>query len=170
MTKYLKCRERIQQLLDFVDWIPEHGEHQDVIGPANVVAIILRMAQSPSKWRVLFDVLARDYGVLDFQDTLANFISQANYPEVSGAVIQQRAHDTHIPFSGMPVYYHIKFTKGGKSKIVDSIHVWPEHQDQGQIIPGRFDTVIVDGRWPSGTRSQGNKCNYEPHKCLKPLY
>ena len=142
----------------------------DVIGPANVGTIILKMAQSPSKWRVLFNVLARDYGVLDFQDALADFIAQANYPEASGAALWQCAHNTHIPFSGVPVYYHIKFTKGGESEIVDSIHVRPEHQDQGRIIPGCFDTVIVNGRWPSGTRSQGNKCNYEPHKCSEPLY
>ena len=155
MTKYLERRERIQQLSDFVDWIPEHGEHQlsyqDVIGPAHVGALTLKMARSPSKWRVLFDVLARDYGALDFQDALADFIAQANYPEASGAALRQHAHDTHIPFAGVPVYYHIKFTKGSESEIVDGIHVRPEHQDHGRIIPGRFDTVIVDGRQPSGT-------------------
>ena len=170
MTKYLKHWERIQQLLNFVNWIPKRREHQDVIGPANVGVIILKMARSPSKWRVLFNVLARNYCVLDFQDALANFIAQANYPEASEAALWQRAHDTHIPFSGVPVYYHIKFTNGGKSEIVDSIHIRREHQDQGQIIPETFDTVIVDGRWPSGMWSQGHKCNYEPHKCLKPLY
>ena len=127
------------------------------MGPAHIGALTLKMARGPSKWRVSFNVLARDYGALDFQDALADFIAQTNYPEASGAALRQRAHDTHIPFSGMPVYYNIKFTRGSDSKIVDAVHIQPEHQDHERIIPGRFNTVIVNGRGSSGIRSQGNK-------------
>ena len=48
MTKWLEHRERIQQLSDFINWILEHGEHQslyqDVMGPARVGALTLKMA------------------------------------------------------------------------------------------------------------------------------
>ena len=149
MTRWLERRERIQVLSDFLNWTPEHGEgqssYQDLMGPACIGALTLKMAQGPSQWRVLFDVLVRDYGALEFQDALADFIAQANYPEASGAALWQCAHNTHIPFSGVPVYYNVKFTKGGKSEIVDAIHVWPDHKDHGRIIPGRFNTVIVTG-------------------------
>ena len=102
------------------------------MGPACVGTLTLKMAQGSSQRRVLFNVLARDYGALGFQDMLANFIAQANYPEASGAALQQRAHDTHIPFSGVPVYYNVKFTKGGESEIVDAIHVWLDHNTTGR--------------------------------------
>ena len=79
MTRWLECRERIQVLSDFLNWTPEHGEgqssYQDLMGPACIGALTLKMAQGPSQWRVLFDVLARDNGALEFQDTLADFIA-----------------------------------------------------------------------------------------------
>ncbi len=113
------------------------------------------MAQTPSKARVLFDVLARDYGTLDFQDALADFIAQVNCPEASGHALRHHAHNTHIPFIGVPVYHKIKFTKRNgfeESRIVDVVHVRPEQKDShGRIIPGRFDTVLVNGRGPNGT-------------------
>ncbi len=119
------------------------------------------MAQTPSKARVLFDVLARDYGALDFQDALADFIAQVNCPGASGHALRRHAHNTHIPFIGVPVYHKIKFTKRNgfeESRIVDVVHVRPEQKDsRGRIIPGRFDTVLVNGRGPNGTRGRGNK-------------
>ncbi|KAN0120583.1 hypothetical protein V8E52_004410 [Russula decolorans] len=125
MTKWLERRERIQHLSSFIDWMQEHRE----------------------PWRVLFDVLAEDYGALDFQDALADFIAQANNPGASGAALRHRAHDTHIPFSGVPVYHNMKFTNGSESDIVDVVHVRPEQNDsRGQIIPGRFDTALVNGK------------------------
>ena len=115
------------------------------------------MAQTPSKARVLFDVLARDYGTLDFQDALADFIAQVNCPEASGHALQHHAHNTHIPFIGVPVYHKIKFTKCNgfeESRIVDVVHVWLEQKDShGWIIPGHFDTVLVNGRGPHSPTS-----------------
>jgi hypothetical protein len=169
MTKWLERRERIQQFSVFVDWM-EHcdGElrssHQKAMGPAHACNLTLKMTQNPSIWKVPFDVLARDYGVFDFQDALADFIAQANCPGASGAVLRRRAHDTHIPFSGVPVYHNIKFTKENDSEIVDVIYVRPEQSDSRErITPARFDTVIVKGGGRNGARGQGSKGNSEFH-------
>jgi hypothetical protein len=166
MTKWLERREKIQEFSAFIVQRQEQGElrspHQKAIGPPRACTLTLKMAKLPSKRRVLFDVLARDYGALDFQDTLADFIAQANYPRASGTALRQRAHDTHIPFSGVPVYHNIKFTKVGESKIVDVVTIRPEQEDlHGRIMPGRFDTVLVDWRGHDGTRGQGNKGHSE---------
>lgn len=106
------------------------------------------MAQKPEQKQVAFDALARDYGALDFQDALADFIAQLNNPGMSGGALQDRAHDTHIPFARVPVYHKIKFTKIGdfnELEIADAVHVRPEQKDShGRIIPSRFDTVLVE--------------------------
>jgi hypothetical protein len=147
MTKWLERRERIQHLSSFIDWTQEHREPcQKSTGSAGTGTLTIKMARNPSKGRVLFDVLAEDYGALDFQDALANFIAQANNPGASGAALRHRAHNTHIPFSGVPVYHNMKFTNGSESNIVDVVHVRPEQNDlRGWIIPGRFDTALVNG-------------------------
>lgn len=173
MTRWLERREKIQQFSAFIDSELDLRQEEDLrlpaqkaIGPPRASTLALKMAQRPSKGRVLFDVLARDYGALDFQDALADFIAQTNYPGASGAALRQRAHDTHIPFSGVPVYHNIKFRKSGEfeeSNIVDVVHVRPEHKDtRGRIIPGRFDTVLVNGRGPNGIQAQGNKGRHVP--------
>jgi len=158
MTKWLERRERIQQLSAFIDGVQSHGElqspYQKAMGPAHACALTLKMKQRPTKARVLFDVLARDYAALDFQDALADFIAQTNCPGASGAALRHRAHDTHIPFSGVPVYFNMKFTKGSESEIVDVVHVRPEQKDlHGRTIPARFDTVLVNGT-RGGNKSQ----------------
>jgi hypothetical protein len=98
--------------------------------------------------RVLFDVLARDYGACDFQDALADFIAQHNYPSLSGTALQDRAHDTLIPFTGVLVHHKIKFTKNGpfnETEVTDVVHVRPELTGlHGRINPARFDTVVVE--------------------------
>ncbi len=86
----------------------------------------------------------------------------ANYPRASRSVLQQRAHDIHIPFSGMPVYHNIKFIKVIEPEIVDAVTIRPEQEDShGWIMLGCFNTVLVNWRGRDGTRGQGNKGNSE---------
>ena len=106
------------------------------------------MAQNPEKRQVPFNVLVRDYGTLNFQDTLADFIAQLNHPGMSGAALKDRAHNTHIPFTHVPVFHKIKFTKSStvsnELETADVVHVWPEQKDLcGWIIPACFDMVLV---------------------------
>ena len=164
MTKWLERREKLQQQSAFIDWQRAQGgdfqsPSQKAIGPPHDCVLTLKMTQKPSKERVLFDVLARDYGALDFQDALADFIAQLNHPGASGIALRHLAHDTHIPFFGVPVYHNLKFTKG--IKIVDVVFVRPEQKDsRGRIVPARFDTVLVN--------SQGNKGKSEFNYSLEP--
>src|SRR5260370_21412551 len=101
MTKWLERHEKVQQHLVFIKSRDQEGDYfcspsQNPIGPPHACALTLKMAQTPSKARVLFDVLARDYGALDFQDALADFIAQVNSPVASGHALHRHTHNTHI--------------------------------------------------------------------------
>jgi len=152
MTKWLERREKVLQHSGFITPRPQNHQPsspaRNVIGPPRAYAQKVKMAQKPESRQVLFDILARDYGALDFQDMLADFIAQLNYPGVSGGALRVRAHDTHIPFTRVPVYHKIKFTKIGdfnEIEIADVVHIRPEQKDsRGRIIPARFDTVLVE--------------------------
>ena len=125
--------------------------------PPHVPTQTIKMAVDPTK-SATFDVLARNYGAVDFQDALADFLSHLNNPGLSAHTVRQRAEDLLIPFRSVPVFHNIKFTKRGDSgefEISDSAHARPEVVDKRtQIIPARFDTVIVH---QDNMHSQGNK-------------
>ncbi|KAF8259006.1 hypothetical protein EI94DRAFT_1774035 [Lactarius quietus] len=131
MMLYVECREKIRKHCKFIQW------RQD-----NAWAATRNSAVS-------FETLAEKYGVVKFQDALADYIAGINNPGALAANLQGRASDTLIPFRTVPVYHRIKFVSPGNSdntEIVDSIIVRPEHIDtQGRIVPAWFDTVLVGG-------------------------
>ena len=104
------------------------------------------MAQSPTK-SVTFDILACNYGAVNFQDALGDYLVFINHPGASAASLRQRAADTLIPFHSVPVFHHLKFTKSehsGPTDISDSVHARPEGVDgRSHVIPARFDTVVI---------------------------
>ena len=118
------------------------------IGPSHTCPQRLKMAQNPKRRQVPFNILATDYSTLNFQDMLAEFIAQLNHPGVSKDALQNYVHDTHIPFTCIPVFHKIKFTTSNtfnETEIADVVHVRPEQKDsRGRIIPARFDTILVE--------------------------
>src|SRR6267154_749554 len=154
MTMWLERREKVHHYLAFVNWRQQQGHDlhppaQIALGSPRADVLTVKMTQKPSKGRVSFDSLARDFGALAFQDALAEFIVHLIYPGASRGALRNHAHNIHIPFAGVPVYYKIKFTGHSDlkhSEIMDCVHVQPEQKDsRGRIIPARFDTVLVRG-------------------------
>lgn len=155
MTKWLERREKVLHHSAFI--IQKEQGHQprsparNHIGPPHACPQKVKMAKNPEKRQVHFDILVRDYGALEFQDMLAEFIAQLNHPHASGSALQDRAHDTHIPFMQVSVFHKIKFTRSGnlnnELEIADVVHIRPDQKDsRGRIIPARFDTVLVESR------------------------
>jgi len=149
MTKWLERQEKVHLHSVFMTHRQQGHQprtpSQHNIGPPRVSPQKVRMARNPKKAQVDFDCLARDYGALDFQDALAEFIAQVNHPGVTSGALRDRAHDTHIPFTSVMVFHKIKFTRGNERDIADTVHVRPEQKDRdGRIIPARFDTVLVE--------------------------
>ena len=161
MTAWLERREKVlihtmvinqrqcEDLRPLTRQIPE---------PPRVPTQAIKMALNPTK-SASFDTLAVDYGAVDFQDELADFLSRLNNPTVSTSTMRKRANNTLIPFRSVPVFHNIKFTRTGVlgiSDICDTVHVRPEGAYSPRlIIPARFDTVIVR---QDSLRGQGNQC------------
>jgi hypothetical protein len=98
---------------------------------------------------VSFEKLNYQYGAIDFQDALTDFIVQHNYPELSASASRRRANNTLIPFQKVSVFHKIKFSDRNPDSrvaksVVDVIHARPEAYDQrGTLKPRRFDTGLV---------------------------
>jgi len=153
MTTWLERREKTHTHAAFIRW----RQLSDQEPPHNVVPIALPKAQTrypkmtkhPTCKAVSFEDLAEQYGAVEFQDALADYIARINHPGASAATLRARASDTLIPFRTVPVFHRIKFTStcnSDKSEIVDSVVIRPEQNDtRGRIVPPRFDTVLVHG-------------------------
>ncbi|KAH9173949.1 hypothetical protein EDB89DRAFT_2152812 [Lactarius sanguifluus] len=159
MTTWLERREKLQQHTAFIKFRQqpeaEQQRRQPPIGPPGPVPRSVKMTRNPSAKAVSFDNLSGKHGTVDFQDALADFITQTNHPEASAAALRTLAADTLIPFHRVPVFYRIKYTSSGTSTVIDAVHVRPEQRDtHGRSIPSWFDTVIVRGHHRG--RARGN--------------
>ncbi|KAH9002139.1 hypothetical protein EDB86DRAFT_3063610 [Lactarius hatsudake] len=117
------------------------------------------LTMHPSKKGVTFENLSNQYGAIDFQDALVDFIVthsapyivQHNYPELSASASRRCADNTLIPFQRVSVFHKIKFAHHDDpdKRTIDVIHIRPEGHDQhGLVNPRQFDTGLVK----NGTR------------------
>jgi hypothetical protein len=79
----------------------------------------------PSEKGITFEGLYSRYGAINFQDVLADFIVQQNYPELSTTASQRHTDNTSLPFRRVSVFHKIKFTNLGESgtKTIDIVHI-----------------------------------------------
>ena len=160
MTAWLERWEKMQRHAASIDRrqrdLQQRTQIPKVIGPPCTHPQYVKMTRHPSKKKVSFSALKLRYGAPQFQDSLADFITEANNPGASRSALRSRAEDTLLPFQGVPVFHIIKFTGSDGSQVIDSVHVRPEKKDKrhnGRIIPSRFDTALVQS--PSRDTKQG---------------
>jgi hypothetical protein len=162
MTIWLERREKIERHAALINWRQQGNQHdpppRTPIGPPRAPAQRLKMPRNPSvKAETICDIITR-YGAIDFADALGDFIAGVLNDILPGRATRYRGEDIFLPFSRVPVYHSIKFTKSSnpeESEIVDAVHARPEQRDsRGRIIPSRFDPVLVKVREQTG---QGNK-------------
>jgi len=168
MTTWLSQCKKVQQHVALVRSRQEpnqqHGPSVKTIGPPQPGTRSLKMTQHPSIKAVSFDDIDKLYGAIQFQDALGDFIACINYPSRSGNELYAHAVNTLIPFCSVPVFHKVKFTSNNvePAEIIDAIHVWPEQKDTyGQIIPPRFDTVLVLTECQDGTHRKD--CEFQPY-------
>jgi hypothetical protein len=164
MTSWLERHEKVQRHKALIKRLQQGGSEQlriDIempIGPPRACYGDMLMAKNPSIKAVSFDDLARKYGAVDFQDTLADFIASAIYPDASAATLRARAEDILIPFRAVPVFHKIRFVASNCDKLetIDAVHIRPEHLNlHGQIVSARFDTVLVRNGQDHARRNKG---------------
>ena len=163
MTIWLERQEKVERHITFVNW-RQQGSHCDPqprtpIGPPCVPIQTLKMPWNPSvKAERIHDIIGM-YGTADFADALGDFIAGVLNDSVPRRATRYRGENIYIPFSRVPVYHSMKFTKGmnpDETEIVDSVHAWPEQTDShGWIVPSRFDAVLVKGREQTGQGPKG---------------
>ncbi|KAI0244929.1 hypothetical protein BJV78DRAFT_1143883 [Lactifluus subvellereus] len=110
------------------------------------------MTKHLSKKSVRFHSLINDYGAINFQDALAQFIVGLRDPHLQGAQAQQAISNIQFHFNAVPVYHKIKFTSydpyivgSPRESVVDTIHIQPVQKDKrNQDIPARFDTALIN--------------------------
>ncbi len=170
MTAWLVRCEKIHVHAAFIKW----WQWSDLAPTQNLVPIGLlqaqpqypKMTRHPSIKAVSFEALAENYGAVEFQDALADYIAQANHPGASAVILHAWASDTLIPFRSVPVFHRIKFTSTSNSddsEIMDSVVTQLEQKDaHGHIIPLRFDTVLVRGTHHDAVHGNNGKCRHIP--------
>src|SRR6266404_6022663 len=100
MMTWLECHEKVEQHMALIARQQQvEQEHSPLsrIGPPKPLSHHMKMARNPSVKATSFDDLALKYGAVLFQDALADFIAQINYPKASPTVLKTLAMDTLIP-------------------------------------------------------------------------
>ncbi|KAF8271640.1 hypothetical protein EI94DRAFT_1538505, partial [Lactarius quietus] len=153
MTAYVERCEKLQKHCKFIQWRQDNAQAATCISMPIALPIAQprhpKMTLHLTSKAVSFKTLAEKYGAVEFQDALADYIASINNPGASAANLQGQASDTLIPFRTVPMYHRIKFVSPSNTEnteIINSVIVQPEHFDtQGQIVPVRFDTILVRG-------------------------
>ena len=99
-----------------------------IAGPPLPSIRYLKMTRNPTIKRVSFKDIVHNYGAVDFQDLLGDFIAHLREPHISGQALHNCGGNTLIPFHHVPVYHKIKF-RDIDNVIIDSVHIWPDQVD-----------------------------------------
>ncbi|KAH8984959.1 hypothetical protein EDB86DRAFT_3066087 [Lactarius hatsudake] len=112
MTTWLERQEAMHQHAAFIKWC--NSGHSALSTPLTYPCLNLKLHPfltiHPSEKGITFGALFNRYGAIDFQDALADFIVQHNYPELSASVARRCANNTLIPFQKVSVFHRVKFT------------------------------------------------------------
>jgi len=109
------------------------------------------VAHYPSLKSVSFQTLNLRYGAANFELELAFLILKLRNPMLTAQQLRQQAEQTTLPFRSVAVYSRVKFWNADAQgrdqtpETLDSAHAHPEiTTPNGQQLPGRWDTVIVN--------------------------
>ena len=120
---------------------------------------------TPTVLSVPLNTLVQNYGTTNFREALAQFVILSNNPEVTRNQLERQLWGVRIPFSKVPVWHRIKFLQTdpytSSLSTADSIHCHPERVDKrGDIIPGRFDTALINDSTGEETGIEGTFCTF----------
>ena len=160
MTTWLECCERVQQYVMFIKW-QQQQQHMPMSippqrpsnGPPQPSTHYLQMTWNLTLRRVSFGDIIYAYGAVNFQDALGNFLAHLREPNITAQTLHSCRRNILIPFHHVPIFHKIKF-RNSNGTIVNAVHIQLEQVDtHGQVIPVRFNTVLV---WAG--QQPGNIC------------
>lgn len=168
MTLWLERKEKILRHAAYIKWCqqgrppttalnPLHSRHQRHI----------LMTREPSAKRVSFTALAQDYGGVDFERCFARYVVGHNHPDLARSMVDYVAKSVSFPFGAVAVYHKAKIWDEDfpryrhASDDYDVIVSTPSRRDKhGTIIPGRFDTALVNEGFGRSIGIEGKPSSY----------
>ena len=113
MVTWLECYEAMHQRAAFMELHKGNSTLSTQL-PVHYPFIQLRLhpflTMHPSERQISFTGLASRFRAIDFQDTLADFIVQHNYLELSVNAARRRADNMLLPFQRVSAFHKIKFS------------------------------------------------------------
>lgn len=153
MTLWLERREKILRHTNYVHWrLAGDPLPQSCLPPDMQYAREYKMTKHPSVKAATIDSLRDNYGASFFWAALARYIVLHTRPDTTTrAQVEHAAAHVYIPFASLPIFHKVRYnavdSTGHKdeSVTIDSVHCQPARRDkQGNTVPGRFDTVLVN--------------------------
>ncbi|KAJ6572973.1 hypothetical protein B0H10DRAFT_2237312 [Mycena sp. CBHHK59/15] len=169
MTLWLERKEKILRHDKFIDWqlrgCPGPPKIEN-LHPGIIYERKLTMAKHPTHKAVKFSTLETLYGATFIRDALSRYVIGLTDKTLSRAQIERESNSFDVPFNSIPVFQNIKFStsdpygnNGPVDSVIDSIHVQPQRTLQnGDSIPARFDTALVDTGKGGETGTSGYRC------------
>ncbi|KAI0631297.1 hypothetical protein C8Q77DRAFT_1062323 [Trametes polyzona] len=155
MTTWLERREKVLRHHAYVQWCLE------LTGPAWST---IKITKWPSIKALSFDDAAQYYGALFLRDALARFIAQYSDPMLNTPEVEAESLNVFLPFNKVQAFHKLKFvlddaqSLGIMEGFHDAAHARPRRKDsQGRMVPGRFDTILVN----TGTGGHSGIQGYE---------
>lgn len=146
MTIWLERREKILRHERYIQWrlasrLPPGRD----FSPGFEYEQYLKMTKHPSAKAVSLDSISEKYHAPFFRDALARYVVQTRNPTLNRAQVEAQSIDIFYNFRTLPVYHKIRYRDKNNVCTLDSVHVRPESRTRrGRLIPGRFDTVLVN--------------------------
>ena len=93
--------------------------------------------------------LQNQYGANCFSVALRRYVALKIHPNIAATQLERLLPEIRLPFSTLPVWHKIRYLREDPythiSATADAIHVHLARKDaRGQVVPGRFDTVLVN--------------------------
>jgi hypothetical protein len=152
MTNWLEQREKVHYHAKYIKWRHRDHDYQEPPSltptPRLTFHCYIKMTKFPSRRAVSIEDLMSAYRANFFHSAFARFVVLWKNSQTTRARLEQDILDVHIPFMTVSVYHRIQFRdKYLEEPTVDSIQIQPQKTDKrGRIIPGRFDTALIDCR------------------------
>ncbi|KAJ7604990.1 hypothetical protein FB45DRAFT_1149638 [Roridomyces roridus] len=157
MTAWLERKEKVFRHETYIQWRVDGcpaptASASDHLDAGIVYERQLLMAKNPTVKSARIAQIHIAYGASLFRDALAQFITHLAHPTFSATEVRANASQLHLPFGSVQVFHRIKFTTPDPysaadkiDSVVDSVHIQPNSTSHvGKLIPGRFDTVLVN--------------------------
>ncbi|KJA19341.1 hypothetical protein HYPSUDRAFT_1096163 [Hypholoma sublateritium FD-334 SS-4] len=134
MTVWLERKEKMIRHQQYVKWKledpPITTSCLEWTPPGLDLNRTLKLTKHPTARSISIDNLVSRYGATHFRTALERFVALTNEPNLTRAQLERKLWGIRIPFTKLPVWHRIKFTRQDPSS--------------GEVLPARFDPALIN--------------------------